>query len=215
MYAIVSVLKNMRPITLCFSDQKSAEDFLTLVNVYEDDSGAGNGYSAYWPDYRKRGVLLKRFRPFRAVKELDGEMVDDMLRHIYRARAVSFLGDMKALFSIKRARRAIAFSLRELPPRLHPTTGDMYRIPRSLSPEGLGGEGKVIEDNGDTLKVIPSHYWLREGFRYDVEVLEVKASEVMKTHDWLKDLNPKRTSWAFDPAAIRPKEKPRTTLRVV
>lgn len=201
MYAIVNVLKNMRPVALIFADEKGAESFLAFVNAYEDDSGAGNGYSAYWPNYGKREVLTRTFRPFGSAKELDPEMVEDMLRSVYRARAATFLGDMKTLFSIERVRRAIAFSMRELPPRVRPTTGDMYRIPRSLSADGMGGEGKVVEDSGVTLKVVPSHYWQREGFRYDVEVLEIEASQAMRTHDYLRDHYPTRTSWEFDPAA--------------
>ena len=34
--------------------------------------------------------------------------------------------------------KAIDFSMEELPPRLRPTVGDMYRMPRSLSPDGMG-----------------------------------------------------------------------------
>jgi hypothetical protein len=205
MYAILNVLKYMRPIELCFSDHESAKAFLALVDIYEDDSGSGNGYSAYWPNNAKRKVSRRFFYPFGSTKRLDDKVVEYMLRSIYVARAANFPEDMKGKFSIEHAKGAIVFSLEKLPLRVRPTVGDMYRIPRSLSPDGMGNEGKVVEDNGDTLKVIPCQYWEREGFRYDVEVLEVKASQTMKTHDWLKDLHSARTTWEFDPTTLRVK----------
>ena len=200
MYAIVHVLKDMEPVTLCFSNKKSAENFLTLVNTYEDDSGAGNGYSAYWPNYDKRKIQSRFWRPPESVAKLDTVMVKEMLWSIYSARAAASPEDMEKKFFISCTCLAIAFSLEELPPRIRPTAGDMYRVPRSLSTDGTGSEGRVIEDIGGLLRVVPCWYWGREGFRHDVKTLYVKTSSAMKTYDWLKALYPERTSWVFDPA---------------
>lgn len=206
MYAILHVLKDARPIMLCFFDRKSAESFKELVDTYEDESGAGNGYSAYWPNYKKREILPSVFRSSEWVTELDTNMVVRMLWSLFQARAADVTGGMRGEFSIGASNGAITFSMGKLPPRTRPTVGDMYRIPRSLSEDGMSNDGKVIEDNGDTLKVIACWYWEREGFRHDVQIEEVKTSHTMKTHDWLKDQYPERTSWIFDPAAIRVKK---------
>ncbi len=204
MYAVLHVLKDAVPAALCFSNNKSAASFKELVDTYEDESGAGNGYTAYWPDYEKRKILPSIFRASQWVTELDAEMVARMLWSLFKARAADTTQGMRGEFSIGISNGAILFSIGKLPPRIRPTVGDMYRVPRSLSEDGRGSEGRVIEDNGDTLKVIPCWYWGREGFRHDVEIEEVEASRAMKTYDWLKDHYPERKSWAFDPAAIRP-----------
>ena len=206
MYAILNVLKDGRPTKLCFANKKSAESFLLLVNTYEDDSGAGNGYSAYWPDYIKRNVLPSFFRPRGSVTELYIGLIEAMLWSIYMARAGVPPKELKETFSAAYTGKGIVFSLKELPPRIRPTAGDMYRIPRSLSEDGLGSEGKVIEDNGDNLKVIPCWFWKRDGFRSDVKILVIKASQTMKIHDWLKDMYPERKSWVFDPTVISAKK---------
>ncbi|MCK9352517.1 MAG: hypothetical protein M0P76_07105 [Candidatus Pacebacteria bacterium] len=191
----------MRPVKLCFADKKSAKSFLMLVNTYEDDSGAGNGYSAYWPNYDKRKIWLS-WKPDNSVMEIDSEFVEHMLCRIYLAHSADFPEEMKEKFSVTHTNKGIVFSMEKLPPRIRPTVGDMYRIPRSLSFDGMGSEGKVIEDKGHTLSVVPCWYWGREGFRSDFEVLKIDESQVMKIHDWLKDLYPERKSWDFDPTII-------------
>jgi len=202
MYAILNVLKDMKPVVLCFSNKKSAENFLVLVNTYEDDSGAGNGHSAYWPNYDNQRIQLRFWQPSGSLSKLNVAMVEGMLWRIYSARDAAPPDDMEKKFSIRCTDKAITFSLEELPPRIRPTVGDMYRIPRSLSQDGMGGEGKVIDDAGSLLQVIPWWYWERDGFRRDVKASWVKASETMKTHDWLQTAFPERTSWVFDPSMI-------------
>jgi len=206
-YAILHVLKDMKPVKLCFVDKKSAESFLVLVNTYEDDSGAGNGYSAYWPNYDKRKISLSFWQPNKSVMEINSEFVEHMLRSIYLAHAVNVPEEMKEEFSITHTNKGIVFSMEELPPRIRPTVGDMYRIPKSLSFDGGGGEGRVIEDEGHALRVIPCWYWGNKGFRSDFEILKIHESQAMKIHDWLKDSYPERISWDFDPTTIRGKNE--------
>ena len=133
MYWILNVLEDAHPVKICFSDRRSAEDFSLLINTYEDDSGAGNGYSAYWPDYKKRKILPHFWRPAESTAEIDVGHVRWMLWSIYAAHAAELPGDADDLFSVATAGDALAFSLKELPPRVRPVVGEMYRIPRSLS----------------------------------------------------------------------------------
>lgn len=201
MYFILSVLKDMRQLSLCFTNRKSAASFSTLVNIYEDDSGAGNGYSAYWPDYGNEKISLRLWKPRRSVSEIDPELVRSMLHSIYLSRNVDIPDDLSERISIGTEGQGILFSMNALPPRMQPAVGDMYRIPRSLSKDGMGGEGKVIDERRDSLVVIPSHYWEKDGFRNDVTTSEIPKKSAIVIHDWLKDHYPDRKSWEFDQTA--------------
>lgn len=142
MFAILSVLENAREKTLCFASKPDAERFKCFVLTYMEESGAGNGYDAYWVDPEAKIVQTDSV-PDGCQIMLNKKYVDTMLARVREAR---YAGD-------RSCDEAIAFDVPLLPDRKRPTKGETFR---SLVSQGASMkiEGRVVNDKGSTLEVI-------------------------------------------------------------
>ena len=190
MYIMCCVVDQESTERLCFRTKADADRFRDFVLAYADDSGAGNGYGAYWM-WEDEHPYYRPFIPRNAVTALDVGFVETMLRSLMHART-TMNQPMPLHYSCGSRGGGITFTLNTLPPRQRPTTGDMYRIPLSLMPVDLSydhipSEGRILADRGDTFTVIgswdedPQDGAVRDGAR----IYEIEAVRVMKINDYL------------------------------
>ena len=189
---ILKVLVDMRPERLCFKSKKDAQAFCLFAQTYYDDSGAGNGYGAYWVDL-KRKPHWRPFVPANAITELDVRLVGGMLWSILSARLATEKPEPIA-YACGVKDGCITFSVDQLPPRQKPSVGDMYRIPRSMMradhAELEWAEGRVVSENEQAglFTVRSIHHENPDGtLKKDrpMMLFAIQSSRVMKIHDWM------------------------------
>ncbi|MFA5188999.1 MAG: hypothetical protein WC460_06600 [Patescibacteria group bacterium] len=173
MFAILKCLENAEEKTLCFASLEDAIRFKSFVNTYMEESGAGNGYDAYWVMSNAKIVQVSEIMDDFCTT-LDYNLIAKMLEEIINARTAG-------------NRQGIIFSMSELPARQRPGPGDMIR---ALFSQGAKEkiEGRVLSDNGDTFEVI--NYWDEDDNgkpKKSARVITVPASSVMKIDDWKKE----------------------------
>ena len=193
----LKVFKDGKQEILRFISRSSMNAFRHLTTSYMDDSGAGNGYGAYWIMFDE-----KHFHTHSILDDteylLDAKLVNQMLHSLLCARLaisnpkmISWNAEAKETNGHGSA-KGIDFKIDEIPPRLVPTVGDMYRIPRTkLTDNPLDGrfsEGRVLEEKDGVLTVracwdedSKTGEW-KEG---DRKTYTIEANRVMKINDWL------------------------------
>lgn len=180
---------------LCFETKEEAERFKKFVNTYMEESGAGNGYGAYWV-YTNAQILGCDMMPDYAKTQLDTELLESMLASILVARTASkpFACPPVSLITFGGQGKPITFEYGELPPRQRPKVGDMYRglFPiRNSDVEEVAHarEGRVVADHGATLEVISSWDEGDNGKpKPDAKRVCIPADQVMKINDWLREI---------------------------
>lgn len=185
MFATVQVRKDDTMQNLCFCDRESADRFVEFVKVYMNESGAGNGYGAYWIFDDAIGMYERP--PAVAVKELESDRLYSMLGSILRARTAEDRPSLSVDLLIGTRDGAISLMIGELPPVQRPTAGDMCRvIGEDLNEaERRLGDARVVRDLGDTLEVVSSWDTERDGrVSPDAKYLVVRTKNVMKINDW-------------------------------
>jgi hypothetical protein len=187
MYAIMQVKYNMKLINLCFCSVEDAKRFKNFVDIYIDDTGAGNGYGAYW----MFDIKIKR-RPWlskSAITCLNEDFIKNMLFRILSVRRAEKHPEMDISCFGWKLKGAIKFSMGKIPPRLTPKKGDMYRIPRSLGGENMleKAEGVIIEECGEIFRTIAWYDYASGKAKPNAKIHEVKSNQVMKIYNYLKD----------------------------
>ena len=203
---------NTRVKTLVFRSYADAKRFLDFVHVYMDETGCGNGYSAYWPN--RIYIPGSRFLPFTegitvgsrplpypfAINKKENVIRPDIFRRmLYCVVAVRFVGEkniaskvIEYLHGVDYTTRGIRFTfdVNDLPPCQRPAVGDMYRIPRSRlgnDPNVLKySEGRVVgvSECGGKLRVVSCFDF--DEFHKAAEIFEIDAAQAIKINDWLK-----------------------------
>lgn len=185
MFATIEVRKDDSLERLCFRSKEDTESFQEFVRIYMNETGAGNGYGAYWIFDLDIG-LYERV-PRRSVVELETERVRDMLRAILKARTATAEPDMAQVKLVTGSENgAIVFELGELPPRQRPAVGDMFLVvdSKATKEERLIGEGRVLRDLGDELEVVKCCDETDSGtLKPDAKRVRVRTSVVMKVRD--------------------------------
>lgn len=185
MFATVQVRMDDSMQNLCFCDRESADRFVEFVKVYMNESGAGNGYGAYWIFDDAVGMYERPSAD--AVKELESDRLHGMLDAILKARTAEDRPSLSVDLLIGTRNGAIALEIGELPPAQRPTIGDMCRvIGKDLNEvERKLGDGRVVRDLGDTLEVVSSWDTEHDGrVSPDATYLVVRTKNVMKINDW-------------------------------
>ena len=208
MKAILKVTENNTYVkSFIFYSFGDARRFLNFVNIYYNESGCGNGYDAYWPNYLHipysrflpfiRGIYIySRPRPYllsvNDVKKnkIRLDFIQSMLYHILQVRFAANEPDFENFkWSIEDTKEGIKFNHEDFPPQVRPQVGDMYRIPRSCLghiPDILEySEGRVIEDLDDIFKVIPCQCLSNVGLKGPQKIFYIEAERVIKINDWL------------------------------
>ncbi|MBI2065390.1 MAG: hypothetical protein HYT62_05085 [Candidatus Yanofskybacteria bacterium] len=186
MFAMLQAIEDGHGIILCFASKEDADRFRQFTNIYMDDSGAGNGYGAYWVYNHKEIIRCDKIPSFCATR-LERKLVSLMVSGILIARMATKHHSHRMNISIGERNGAITFNLDNLPARKRPTAGDMFRTVKSIGNEDerLIGEGRVLRDLGDTLEVISC--WDEDDRgkpRKDAKVVTVRTDAVMKINDW-------------------------------
>lgn len=194
MLAAVRVRKDDHMEYLLFHSRESAENFVGFVETYISDSGAGNGYGAYW--VYDDPIEATDGNADRFTRALEYGRIQEMMESIARARSG---GGPVTLPSITYGieNDAIAFAVWGFEYRKVPRAGDMYRV-FDWEPLGDYGvipkEGRVLRVEGDTAHVVA---WFAEDRddgspKEDAEVFEVPISTIMQIPDWLKQHRERR-----------------------
>lgn len=175
-------------VMLRFATFGSALRFVRFCNLYYNESGAGNGYGAYWG--ARLGIP---FLPIARMQEtLDDECLSYTAQRIASVRPVQ---DVKKYFQWHRQKegffRGIVFSSEVFPPTTSPKRGDMYRIPRSHMSsdyrELAYSEGRVVSENGAFLQVRGAHddCELRRGKGQSYQLHTIPRNKVIWIPDWV------------------------------
>lgn len=167
-----------RPVILTFETKKDAKKFKRFVNTYMEESGAGNGYGAYWVFLNETPVGVTTLDDQRA--GINTSLLVRMRDAIVEARD----SELKPNLHIEQSNFILRFDHDNFMRRKRPTKGDMFRSLFSYNKGRL--EGRVIEDNGETLKVIG--YWDEGKDKQplpNAKLIEIKAADVMKIRDWM------------------------------
>ncbi len=189
MFATIHVRKDDSFETICFRSENDAKRFQHFVLAYMRESGAGNGYGAYW--IFDLDIGLYKNIPSGSTARLDAERLQSMLRSILQARTAV---DDPAAAGVSvplttEGGESIRFELGALPPRQRPTVGDMFRVvsTEADAEERRVGEGRVLMDLDNVFTVIDS--WDEKdggAFKADATWYRVRADRVMKISDWKK-----------------------------
>lgn len=174
---------------LKFASEEDAQRFVAFVETYFNESGCGNGYGAYWPDLLPGKPQIAKSWIGIAFSflwnRIDESLIDSMLYHILMVRlADNYPDTSKFAWDLEYTIFGIKFNMPDFPPTQRPKVGDMYRIPRSQfgdDDEVFGyKEGRVIEEVGDKLKVIPWSEINTKGYK----PFEIEASRAIKINNW-------------------------------
>jgi len=187
MFATIDVLNNEEAAeTLCFRSKQDAERFRDFGLTYMRESGAGNGYGAYWLCALDIGQYERP--PAKATIGIETARLEDMLQRILKARTATDPPTAKVDMAMGVREGGIVFSHGDLPPRLRPAVGDMFRVigDELNGQEREVREGRVMADCGETLEVMSS--WSENGGRINPNAKRfvMRADKVMKVNDWLK-----------------------------
>ena len=197
-FALLKVIENQeRFTTLCFASHEDAKRFKEFGVTYVDESGAGNGYGAYWV-YSDLEIVPCFWIPNNAVTILNTGLVTDMVWSILRARfAVENPPDCVG-YKVGLRNGALTFLIGEFPPKILPTTGDMYRIPRPeqrTEEEFHLSEGRVLADFGDEVDIVSSCDIRDDSItepKEGAKKLRIKKDRLMKINDYLARIRARR-----------------------
>lgn len=184
MKAILGAIEDGNSKGLFFASMEDAERFKAFCNVYLDESGAGNGYGAYWV-YLDSIIIGVTGNPGHSTN-IREDLVKYMLDKIVCARTAGEKRGSSVELVMGTSDNGIKFNVGDLPSRLRPGVGDMFR---SLRSQGALSkmDGRVIEDNGDILKVVSCWDENKDGsVKDDAKIIEIETSKVMKINDWKK-----------------------------
>jgi hypothetical protein len=185
MYAILNVLENGVEKTLCFATKEDAESFKQFVNIYMEESGAGNGYETYWVFANEEIIQVNKLsRNFSTA--VNSRLLNSMLKDILFARTADYEHQPEIGVYSTHGNTPIQFKLTDdLPPRQRPKAGDMFRTLWSY--KGKYMEGRVLEDRGSNLVVINSIDEEEDGSpKKGSKKYTIRAKDVMKINDWRK-----------------------------
>ncbi|MCX6745241.1 MAG: hypothetical protein NTX82_07010 [Candidatus Parcubacteria bacterium] len=175
MFAILDCIENGQKKKLCFASIEDAQRFKAFVNTYMEESGAGNGYNAYWVMFDTKIVEVSEIMDdFCTI--LNNDLIVHMLQAVIHSRTAG-VGNSQG----------IIFNISELPPRQRPAKDDMFR---TLYSQGATEkiEGRIIEDNGETFKVINCYDIDDKGKpKKNAKIITIPASHAMKINDWQKE----------------------------
>ena len=180
MFALVQVLENANPKELCFVEEKDAKAFCDFISTYITESGAGNGYGAYW----HHDGEIRYVKRLVGSSKIDADLIKSMAASICDARTAS---------SQKNGRRknieyapeigerdgAITFMFdpMSLPPRLEPVAGDLVRIVDL--PDFDRQIARVVRIAGVTVELKSCPYGIKKG-------VTLPLANVMKIEDFLR-----------------------------
>lgn len=153
-----------------------------------DESGAGNGYGAYWVYFN--APILTGGMPLGATCKLQENFIRHMAQDILVARTTSRENLPTVDLAIGTNNGAIQFDFGKLPSRRKPRVGDMCRVLKSkcTQAERVIGDGRVVGSSGRTIKVISSWDEGDDGKpRPNACVTTVNVTHAMKINDWLKE----------------------------
>jgi len=179
MFVVLEALENADLKYLCFASRDDAERFKAFVNIYMEESGAGNGYGAYWVMFDADVEdVLEGFDT-----ELNMYLLNYMMSKVIEARLADSEIAMYPAIEVSMS-TGVIFRVGELPPRKRPTVGDMFRTLYSAGAESKF-EGRVIHDNGDTFEVINcSDEWPSGKLKDNAKIITISVGQVMKVNDW-------------------------------
>ena len=208
MKAKLKVLENNTRIKeFIFRSSSDATRFLKFANIYLDESGCGNGYSAYWPYCFY--VPGSRFLPFSSgiyieskpwpclfSRKSDGnklnmDFVQSMLLRVLQVRSITNEPSQVSFkWKLENKDDGIVFELDNFPAVQRPQVGDMYRIPRRCLDKNFEAlrysEGRVLRDNGYILEVLPCRF--KSADDPEAKIFSIEAERTIKINDWLKYL---------------------------
>lgn len=188
MGALLKAIEDGVRSTFYFASKQDAERFKEFVNIYMFDSGAGNGYGAYWVLTDEMIVECDK-APTYAVTEVKNHILLSMLGDILNARTAGEQRNANGRMAGKK-NGGITFNAGELLPRQRPQVGDMFRTIKedgANEEEYAVGEGRVIADHGDTLEVINYSDEEDDGrIKPNAKRVIVRVANVMKINDWKK-----------------------------
>ena len=121
MYACIDVRKDDSFEKLCFASEEDAKRFQRFVRIYQKESGAGNGYGAYW--IFDEDIGLYRTMPGSVVCRLEQERIDSMVESVRLTRAKKRGSTAKLEIMVGARDGAIRFELNESPLSAKPTKG--------------------------------------------------------------------------------------------
>lgn len=197
MKATVRTRKDDSMEDLLFNSVESAQNFVDFVILYQHESGAGNGYGAYWVFENK--IEQTDGNSDRFTRELDSRRIDRMIRSIAHARSggSGIVTIPSMTYGVEDG--AIAFQLWGFDDRQKPGAGDMYRIVEynettvGLLNDGASKEGRVLEVIGDSIQGYLGED--DEGNRLEsAKVHTIPLDSVMKIPDWLAEHRQRRNS---------------------
>ena len=179
---MIEALENSRPIDFVFADRQQAQDFIDFVLMYVGESGAGNGYDAYWMISTQicqvdniansmKGFLNSDLIKNMALAICDARMArDHMSDEVTEPEYMPQLGYQDGLITF-------VFDADQLPPRLEPQAGDLARIIDRQHPQR--GVARVKAVGGDLVTLIPCQL-----SRLEEETI-CPSDKVMKVFDFL------------------------------
>ena len=189
MKAYVCTRKDDKMEKLLFVSSEFAQNFISFVEMYQYESGAGNGYGAYW--IYEKNIVRTSGRSNSFVRTLEFDRIQGMATDIARARSG---GGVVTMPSIKYGidRSAICFAFWGFDCKNKPKPGDMYRVVDwNIIQDDFDerfGEGRVRRVEGGNIVVVNCYDEFRS-IRNQVELEEylIPHSAVMKIPDWLAE----------------------------
>lgn len=189
MLASVRTRKDDTMEELLFVSREAAESFLSFVEMYKNESGAGNGYGAYWvydDNLEMTDGCSDRF-----TGTLDLERVIKMAWDIAYARSGGSPVTLPSITYYEGEEGAIGFAFWGFDSRVVPAAGDMYRVVdwQKLSAEEgpYPKEGRVLSIMGENATILGWYDEDENGrAKENAAPLVVPLDAIMKIPDWLK-----------------------------
>jgi hypothetical protein len=188
MYGFVQVIEDGRNVDLLFADKEQAKQFIDFVHVYMIESGAGNGYGAYWHLIGNLGNPVVGVDTKVGQGFLKTDLIQAMALSICDARAARphawqggnvTVPEYMPLMGIKDGTIVFQFTTSDLPHCIAPKKGDLARIVDNPKYYKCIGRVKEARDSGLFVIAPCEHSFL-------TEEIELPAFEVMKIYDFLK-----------------------------
>lgn len=172
---------------LAFASAQDLQKFVRFVRTYQTDSGAGNGYGAYWVFDPEPVAVTDDAR-----YQLDWKLINYMCDSV----GIERTGEPLFTVNLGREESGIKFDF-TFPERRTPKVGEMFRCieRRGDTPADLPKEGRVVAKAVDNLTVISC--WdeaddgsVKEGARR----WSVPSGILMWIPDWKKQRRDARAS---------------------
>lgn len=182
-----------------FASREDAQRFIAFVKQYQTESGAGNGYGAYWVFNDE----ITDAPPFGdgTTDELEFARIVQMAMAISRARAVN-----ERTVSIPSIRYdhdeddGIIFEVGNFLPHGLPAVGEMYRLIKRDDPEvsDVPSEGRVMTLTGEEAEVVGWDDESDDGVIADTaQRHRVPLTAIMRIPDWRKRSRERKASELF------------------